>query len=526
MLTVDANETTIDSNPVVELLCNRNTYTERPKLVEQIETHISRVFLTDGYAYKLKKPVKFDFLDFSTPELRHVVCNQELRLNRRMTSDVYLNVLPITQSASRRLQLNGRGTPVDWVVKMRRLPAKHALDRRIGAGNISERDVLRVASKLTDFYQRQPPLTVRTDEYRQQIESHTIANRRELMNREHHFSPRMIKRLDHAQQRLLRLAPDLLDNRVQDGRIIDGHGDLRPEHIYLNGQPTIIDCLEFSAELRSLDVLDELAFLAMECDLLGAEWIGQTIIEHYQRVSGDKAPGVLLAFYKLYRACVRAKVLSLRAAQLGKTQSQQALASAEKYLQLGEQYGHTLGPPILFVVRGLPGSGKSTLATVIAESLNMELIQTDAVRRDLFGPSLRPADFGQRQYHPDARARVYDEVFRRATELLGQGQSVILDGTFLSADLRRQAVELGRRYNAEPLVVVCQCPREVAIGRIRERIETGNSLSQTRPEFYDQQQRLDENDPSDLPTQHLDTTSSLPMLEAEIFTHLRRILFI
>jgi predicted kinase len=179
---------------------------------------------------------------------------------------------------------------------------------------------------------------------------------------------------------------------------------------------------------------------------------------------------------------------------------------------------------LLVVVRGLPGSGKSTLASTLAESLSVELLQTDAIRRQLFGSSETPLEYGQGRYRPETRARIYQEMFRRASVLLDASRSVVLDGTFLSADLRSEAAELAKRHGAETLVVRCDCPDDVARERIADRIATGTSLSDSRPDFYERQKEANECDPPDLPVLNVDTTASQPAILETVFAHLRRLL--
>lgn len=359
-----------------------------------IETHISWVFLTDRFAYKLKKPICFEFLDFSAPALRRQSCEDEVRLNRRLAQDVYLDVVPITIDAQGSLCLDGESTPIDWIVQMRRLPADRSLDRLIEAGTVSPDEFDRLAILLSEFFAHAAPVSLPPHEFRCGSERHVLANANELAREEHNLDQVQVQRICGAHLRLLRLRPELLDTRLRDGRVIEGHGDLRPEHVYLeNGQAVVIDCLEFSRELRTLDMADELSFLAMECDRLGAEAIGRRLIEVYQDRTGDRPPAALLAFYKSYRACVRAKVTALRTQQLAPSQRSASAATCRAYLELADQYARQLLLPILLVVRGLMGSGKSTLAAALADALGLTMLGTDAVRRELYPPPPQPATY-------------------------------------------------------------------------------------------------------------------------------------
>lgn len=498
-----------DWSTVVQFLCRRGAYPENPREVELVETHISWVFLTPEHAYKLKKPVQFDFVDFSTLPRRREACENEVRLNRRLAPGVYLGVIPITIDERGRLQLDGSGRPVDYLVKMRRLPTERTLDALIRRGELTAGDVNKVAALLSDFYQRLSPLTVRADQYRSDIEHHVRANLAELSQAGHALPRGMVQRPHQGQLRLLKLAPELLNARVCDGRIVDGHGDLKPEHICLDTEPVVFDCIEFNDEFRRIDAIDELCFLAMECEHLGADAVGQKVLETYCRTSGDRPPRELMAFYKSYRACVRAKVLALRAEQLPPQQRDATLQQARRYLQLADRYAAPLAAPLVLVVGGLMGTGKSTLASALADALGLDVLGTDALRREMFGRSQQPAAFGEGIYRPAARRQVYFEMLDRAEGLLDERLSVVLDGTFLDSEPRTRLVELCRRRGATALFVRCWCPPEVARKRIAAR--GTRTASEARPELLDQQLATADDRAIGLPTVEVDTTEDLPL---------------
>ena len=506
---------------LVDLLTNPHAYREKTSAVELIETHISWVFLTDRFAYKLKKPVRFDFLDFSTAELRRRACEDEVKLNDRLAPGVYMGVVPIVKTARNRLAIGREGTPVDWLVKMRRLPADTALDMLIRDEKITPAAIGQLAGALANFYESLPPVTVTVEGYRRAIHQHTLANRQELSAGMHHLDLPLIRRVHAAQLRVLKLAPDLLDDRVRNGRIVEGHGDLRPEHIYFNPSPAIIDCIEFSEEFRTLDVADELAFLSMECDFLGATGITEPIIARYMEQSGDHPARPLMDFYRLYRACVRAKVCALRAEQLSDDTRSRCIASASKYLELASRYARSLGPPLLILMRGLPGTGKSTIAETISEELGIELLQTDRFRQELFGPPADRAGFNEGRYRTENRLRVYSQMHGQAEAFLADGLSVVLDGTYLSASPRADAAKLAERHQAAFLSVHCQCPDEIALQRITARAEEGDTLSEAHPEFFDQQREAQERDPPGLPSLAVDTSYGIVDPMQDIFARLR-----
>jgi uncharacterized protein len=467
---------------------NASSYPDGQGPVEVVETHISWVFLTDRDAYKLKKAVRFEFLDFSTPDLRHRACLDEVQLNRRLAPDVYLGVLPITRGPEGRLELNGSGQAVDWVVQMRRLPAENALDVVLREGRLTAEQTQSIAKYLSGFYARLLPRPISADVYCEALDHHIRANGVALIGSLPTNRPR-IRRIQGAQLRYLNVEAEMIGNRVAAGRIVEGHGDLRPEHIYVDGRPIVIDCIEFSDELRTVDIADELSFLAMECERMNGGGLGESVIEAYQSAAGDRVPVSLHSFYRCYRAMVRAKVALLRKQQHANDSATSPADLIRQYIDLADEYAKQLGPPILLIVGGLMGSGKSTLATKLGDAFAIDVLSTDHIRRSMFGSSEVPADFGEGNYRPDMRNRVYDELFRHAEELLKDCQSVVLDGTFLTGCLRDRAYDLGRKNGAVSLHVQCTCPREVAHARIQKRGDAGQSDSEARTELYDLQAR-------------------------------------
>jgi aminoglycoside phosphotransferase family enzyme/predicted kinase len=501
------------SNQIVEFMSASSAYRDRPATVQVLETHISWVFLTDRYAYKLKKPVRFEFVDFTTPELRHRACLEELRLNRRLAPGVYLSVIPVTRRSDGVFVLGGEGEEVDWVVQMRRLPAALALDNIIRRGQLLPEDVRAVTQHLVQFYSGQTPQSLFASDYRDALRRRIEANRDTLWEtmpaREHVRVARIIG----AQLRYLSLQTNLFDDRVASGCIVEGHGDLRPEHIYLEKPPVIIDSIEFSLELRQVDIADELSFLALECRRLGDGGLGQQVLAEYQETCRDPIPDMLLAFYCSYRACVRAKVAALRAEQAPIAARRPLLRLIHQYIDWADHSAAQLGEPSLIVVGGMMGTGKSTLASALAEVFGAELLSTDRIRRSLLGASESPAGFAQDNYEPAQRARIYDELFRCACVALDQGRSAILDGTFLGQVLRERAYELARRHGAVPLCVWCDCPRHVALSRIRQRATSGRGDSEARADLYDLQARdlepMKEGDPAINVDTALDMSSQL-----------------
>jgi len=276
--------------------------------VETCETHMSWVFLTDRHAYKMKKPMRQERLDFSTLERRRSFCEEEVRLNRRLAPEVYLGTVPLVAAKGGSLVLGGDGAAVEWLVKMLRLPADGTLEAMALAGRLRRDHVEAVAARLAGFYAGCDPVHMEPGDYRRRFRRMLAETQREL-RRPGFALP--LDTVDRAVDRLARFIDvegERLDDRARADRIVEGHGDLRPEHVYLEPDLVVTDCLEFDRDLRLLDPADELGYLAMECDLIGATHVHEWLFEAFGEVSGDRPPDDLIAFHKACRAMQRAKL--------------------------------------------------------------------------------------------------------------------------------------------------------------------------------------------------------------------------
>jgi uncharacterized protein len=334
--------TAVEISWKVRFLSSPDSYRGHPSRVELIETHFSWLFLTDTRAYKLKKPVQGEGFDFRSIEARRRNALAELRLNRRLAPDVYLGAVPLVLKADGRLSIGGPGRPVDWLVKMVRLDTAYMFDRRLARRDWHYAEIEGLAYRLATFFAtaRRARLTA------PQLKSSTTAELRATLAafqtvRETRLLTALgpiVRRLDTFRAR--RAA--LFRRRIEERRFADGHGDLRPEHVYLRGLPRIIDCLEFRADLRQLDPINEISYLALECRRLGGPRIERHLLRRYRERTGDAPPRELVRFYEAFNALIRARIASRHLADPGTRTAPEWTARAAAYLAIAAKASRLL----------------------------------------------------------------------------------------------------------------------------------------------------------------------------------------
>ena len=436
------------------------------------QTHVSLLFFAGDRVYKLKKPVRTPFLDFSSPELRLQACKREVELNRRLAPDVYLGVAGL---------LGPDGRACDHLVVMRRMPPERRLARLVRSGSLD--DCLdAVAETVARFHAGAPTgPDIAAEGSRDALLGRWEANISELERFAMQLpQPDLPERIARLVRRFLAGRKPLFDRRIAEGRIRDGHGDLLADDVFcLDDGPRILDCLEFDDRLRYVDVLDDAAFLAMDLERLGGPEVGRRFLDAYQKVSGESHPPGLAHHYTAYRAHVRAKVACLRHEQ----GDSQALAEATELLEIADRHLEA-SRVVLVLVGGLPGTGKSTLAGGIAGERGWVVLRSDEIRKDLAGaPQSIHEDPGYRQgsYTKAMTDATYDALVSRARELLEQGTSVILDASWSSAEQRESAVSAAGRCFADLVALRCVAPLDMASARVVERARRGGDPSDATP---------------------------------------------
>lgn len=481
----------MDFQEMHEQLLNPATYPEPTRCVEYRETHISRVYLTERHAYKLKKPLSLGFLDFSTLEKRGFFCAEEVRLNQRFAPGTYLGVASLRMDRGA-LRFDGRGSLVEYAVHMRRLPGERMLDNLIEnaspdlPGEI-ERLARHLASLLTtsvicrDEADGGHATVVRVN-CEENLGQTVFAVGKALSARAQDLMTQITR------ERLDRFEP-VFNSREARGYVRDGHGDLHARNICMTDPIQIYDCIEFCRRFRVDDIAAELAFLLMDLDYRGRRDLSARFLAAYQDDAGDRELVELLPFCKSYRAWVRGKVEALLAGEpeVAPELRRQALERSRRYFNLALGY-HV--PPMLLLTAGLMGVGKSTFALALAGALGAELLRSDVIRKKLANPaadSRRPDAFNEGLYAPSMTAHTYAEMLRRAEQLLCRGKTVIIDASFASQADRLSFLALAERLAIPARLLHLHCDKATTLARLDRRQAEGLDVSDGRRELFEAQ---------------------------------------
>lgn len=461
-----------DSLPqLVSALRDGACYDHPTDTIVVLETHISYVLLTGSYAYKIKKPVSLPFLDFSTLEFRKHYCDEELRINRRLASELYLDVVPIT-GTPRAPRMNGDGRAIEYAVKMVQFPDADRLDRVADRGELDAAHIKALAEKIATFHEnvavadRNSPFAdsehLRT-EVMENFESLSAQALPEdsasLLGDVRRWTARSLVDLG----RLFRI-------RKQEGKIRECHGDMHLANMaLLNDRVTIFDALEFNENLRWIDVQSELAFIAMDLEYRGLADYGWLLVSGYLECGGDYAGLRVLRHYKVYRAMVRAKVAALRAGQCapGTPEYEQSMTELDAHVRLAHGLLQPAKTTPLVITYGLSGSGKSWLSERLLQLVGAIRVRSDVERRRLADAGeLRPDAL----YSAAAITRTYDALASLARTILECGYPVIVDATFLKHDHRLRFLSLAKELDVPFVILSLHAPDSVLEGRVARRL--------------------------------------------------------
>lgn len=480
---------------VLKSLLKPEAYTEPTTRVEMVQTHVSWIFLTDSHAYKIKKPVDFGFLNFSTIDRRRFYCNEEVKYNRRLCPDIYEGVVELRETPGG-VAFHGNGPLVDYAVKMKRLPADRMLDQLVTRNEVSPADIHEISRVIAEFHRNAPTSTT--------IAAYGKLDRI-LFNCQENFEQTTAfedTTLPASERELIRNwvsgfareQAELFSQRIKQGFIRECDGDIHLENICLVDRKVFIfDCIEFNERFRCCDTAADVAFLLMDLDFHGRHDLAQEAISSYLKASGDSGMLGLIDFYMIYRAFVRGKVESLQMNDtgLGQQERDRARTKAIRYFRLARGYIERRRlQPTLFITCGLMGSGKSTAAAQLSFELGISVFNSDTTRKQMAGiqPESRVSEpFQQGLYSRQASLATYDELRRLASIELAAGQSVIIDACFTRAEERRFCAELAGRHGAAFVILHVSCNESENLRRLTERSESGRSISDGRAELLSSQ---------------------------------------
>ncbi len=472
---------------IAQVMLNPGIYPDSPARVELIQTQMSFVFLAGKYAYKVKKPVNLGYLDYTTLEKRHLFCLEEVRLNRRLCPEVYLGVVSITCNNSS-IALEGDGEVLDYAVKMINLPRDRMLDVLLDRSHATPEILERIARKLSDFHaQAEASPAIAAFGAIDSIRINTDENFVQTVKFIGRTIPaREFRAIQNYTSTFLQTQAALFDERVAGGRIRDCHGDLHARNICVTDGICIYDCIEFNARMRYGDVASDIAFLAMDLDHYGRADLSRCFINTYVEASRDVRIRDVFKFYKCYRAYVRGKVESFKVDDryISEIERKNAAASARSYFDLA--YSYSCLRPRLFITTGLIGSGKSTLSRSLARRLGLTVLSSDIIRKQLAGiPAgehrFEPVDQGI--YSADFSRWTYDKLFAEARNILRQGESVILDASFIQEEDRVKARQLAEETGADFFILETVLDEASTQQRLAQRLRHA-SVSDGRWELY------------------------------------------
>jgi uncharacterized protein len=470
-------------------LLNPSAYPHAVDRVERIDTHISTVLLAGDYAYKIKKPVDLGFLDFSTLEKRRRSCVEEVRLNRRTAPTVYLDVVPILGPATAaRIAVSSGETPIEYAVRMRRFDPRLTLDHLAARGLLESEVIDRLAERVATFHAgaaEAPPQFGTPQTVQRQAETNIRALRTHLNSA---VDRARLDALAEWSESEWRAQSARMAARASSGCVRECHGDLHLANIVLlDGEPVPFDGIEFSDELRFIDIASDIAFTFMDLLDHGLARLAWRFLGAYLERTGDYDGLPLLRYYAVYRALVRAEVALIRLRQPHLTVHMRLRehASFEQYLGLAESLTRA-GARIVVVMNGLSGSGKSTVALELAQQLAGVRIRSDVERKRLFGFAPQD-DTGHAVYSEAATARTYARMADLARAAVAAGVPVVVDAAFLRKVERDAFRVLAAQLGARFALVACEAPHAVMRSRVVDRVAAGRDPSEATLDVLDRQ---------------------------------------
>jgi len=534
-----------DLPAVIQALLSAAPYPHPVGRIQLVQTHISYVFLTRDFVYKIKKPVDFGFLDYSTLGKRRYYCWRELKLNRRLCSDTYVAVVAIRKTrdgyridAAGQSGARPKGRIVEYAVLMRRLPEERMMHRLLERNAVTKPMLRAVAEKLVPFHQAGAATSARIAAYGD------WAIRFNVRENVRQWTPYIGRTITEEQDRILRnyseafyaRRADVMQRRVDELRIRECHSDLRSDAVCFVDPKAgadgicIFDCVEFSRRITHVDVARDVSFLMMDLEFRGRPDLASVFAQHYIEKADDADLPDVLPYYAHYNACVRGKVegFLLDAPTVPESQKRAAAKRARRYFELACRYAESLPPAMLIITCGLAGTGKSNIARRLGRHLDAAVMTSDVVRKEMAGmdPQERVLDeYRGGLYSTQMSERTYQALFDGAREQLMAGRSVVLDASFTRREHRRAAARLARETGAQYACIEVSAAEDAIRERLAGRLKRGRDASDARWDIYVQQKRRFQR-PSEVPPERLirvDTTRRRASGVAPILAALRRI---
>lgn len=484
------NITPLDTT-LVEQLMSPDAYDHSVTSVECMETHISWVVLTDEYAYKIKKPVVLDFLDFGDLEKRHFYCNEELRLNRQWASEIYLDVVAITEDDGQ-AKLGGEGPVVEYAVKMLRFDQAMRLDCQLTRDELSASDMRDLGCEIATRHMQAP---VAKSEFRQRVLRTTVSQMHDnFAALDGRVNADDLAPLREWTERQLEHLTGMISERFDNGFNRICHGDLHLANLVrLEDGIRAFDCIEFNEDLRHMDVVCDYAFLVMDLAARDRADLAAHFINRYLVQSGDYAGVVLLDLYFVYRCLVRAKVATIAAQERDSAAAAKAnIAEAERYCRIAlRQIGKPA--PMLIIMFGLSGSGKSWVSERLMATLPAIRLRSDVERKRMHGlaeHSRSDSDIGGGIYAESSKQAVYAHLLEKSGDILDARHNVILDATYLKAENRAAALSLAEERGYAAVIVDVQAPDQIAQQRLQRREQSSATVSEAGTDILDYQRSV------------------------------------
>jgi aminoglycoside phosphotransferase family enzyme/predicted kinase len=475
---------------LIEQMLDPTIYPEPTKTVTHLQTHISHLFLTDSAVYKIKKPVDFGFLDFSTLEKRRFYCLEELRLNRRLSPEIYLDLVALRDNGTGGVSLSGDGPVLEYAVKMLRMPEERMMARLLERREVTITDIDAIARKVARFHAEAARGNgIELFGTIEAIRNNWIENLKQTKA----YLGRTLSEQDHrliGDWALERLRHDAehFNQRITGGFIRECDGDLHTENICLDGQVHIFDCIEFNERFRYSDTAADVAFLAMDLENHGRLDLAQRFVEQYIELSADTSLQQVLSLYLVNRAFIRGKVESFRLDDplISDDEKTAATARAERFFRLAR--GYILRkkiPKTLFLTCGPTGSGKTAVANELAFQLGLHHYSSDQERKRLAGvePTERCSDI----YNQSWNQATYARLLELARNSLHASTSTVVDATFRTRRERQQFIQMAAAEGVSTVILRLSCPADLIRQRLEIRQSQDNVISDGTWEIYQQQ---------------------------------------